>query len=122
MKPTLIIVDDIKAVREKLNAALASSFEVLGLAASGAEAIQLCRTHAPELVLMDLVMPQMSGIEATEQIVVGATPPKVVVLSALQDENTVLRAFEAGASEFLVKPVSEKKIREVLLGLARRAA
>jgi CheY-like chemotaxis protein len=123
MKPTLVIVDDVKAIREKLGAALEQDFEVLGLAASAEEAISLCRTLSPDLVLMDLVMPKVSGIEATAELLqLKPRPPQVIILSGLQDENTVLRAFEAGATEYLVKPVSEKKIREVLLGLVPKAA
>ncbi len=122
MKPTLIIVDDVKAIREKLSAALERDFEVLGLASSAEEALTLCRSTNPDLVLMDLVMPKVSGIDATVALLQLAPNAKVVILSALHDENTVLRAFEAGATEYLVKPVSEKKIREVLLGLVRKAA
>lgn len=123
MKPTLLIVDDIQSVREKLGEVLAGDFEVVGLAGSGAQAIAMAQTFAPQLILMDLVMPQMSGLEATKAILALANPaPRVVILSALHEENVVLEAFEAGAAEYLIKPVSENKIREVLHGLSRIAA
>ena len=115
MKPTLLIVDDIKAVREKLRDALEDEFDIVGIAGSGAEAIRQCADFTPQLVLMDLVMPKMSGIEATKAILAQANPaPKVVVLSALHDENIVLRALEAGASEYLIKPVSPDDLRHTL--------
>lgn len=122
VKPTLVIVDDVKAIREKLRIALERDFDVVGLAASAEEALVLCRSQKPDLVLMDLVMPKVSGIEATVALLQLAPNAKVVILSALHDENTVLRAFEAGATEYLVKPVSENKIREVLFGLVQKAA
>lgn len=123
MKPTLLIVDDIQGIREKLREALESEFDVVGLAASGAEAVAFCTASSPQLVLMDLVMPKMSGIEATKAILAAASPaPRIVILSALHDESVVLRALEAGAAEYLVKPVSEGKIREVLRLLVREAA
>lgn len=123
MRPTLIIVDDIQSVREKLRESLEKEFDVVGLAGSGTEAIELCRKFSPHLVLMDLVMPKMSGIEATKAILATlASPPRIVVLSALHDENVVLRALEAGAAEYLIKPVSEAKIRDVLRGLLKQAA
>ncbi len=123
MRPTLIIVDDIQSVREKLRESLEKEFDVVGLAGSGSEAIALCQKLSPQLVLMDLVMPNMSGIEATKGILAAvAPPPQIVVLSALHDENIVLRALEAGASEYLIKPVSEVKIREALRALVQQAA
>ncbi len=122
MRPTLIIVDDIQSVREKLRESLEKEFDVVGLAGSGAEAIELCGKFSPQLVLMDLVMPKMSGIEATKALATVASPPQIVILSALHDENIVLRALEAGAAEYLIKPVSEAKIRDVLRGLLKQAA
>lgn len=119
MKPRLLIVDDIVSVCEKLRDLLENEFEVVGLAGGGAEAIALCEKHKPDLVLMDLVMPLMSGIEVTQQILAKVTPaPRVVILSAIEEENTVIRALEAGAAEYLLKPVSESKIREVLKRVA----
>src|SRR4051812_21419221 len=106
MKPTLIIVDDILNVRERLRDILEDEFEVVGLAASGQEAVALCTEYKPQLVLMDLVMPRMSGIEATRNILARVQPaPRIVVISALNDENVVLKALEAGAAEYLIKPV-----------------
>jgi two-component system, chemotaxis family, chemotaxis protein CheY len=123
MKPTLLIVDDIASIRDKLRDCLENEFEIVGLASSGAQAVQLCQQTRPQLVLMDLVMPLMSGIDATRAIVAAVTPaPRIVVLSALHDENIVIRALEAGAAEFLVKPVSEVKIRAALKLLASEAA
>lgn len=123
MKTTLLIVDDIKAIREKLRDCLENDFEVVGLAGSGQEAIEICREKTPRLVLMDLVMPKMSGIDATKQILASVNPPpQIVVLSALHDETILLRAMEAGVSEYLLKPVSDSKIKQVLRDLVREAA
>ncbi len=120
MKPTLLIVDDVQSVRDKLRQILENEFEVVGVAGNAVEAIRFVEKSSPQLILMDLVMPQMSGIDATKAIMaLPQCTSRVVILSALTDENIVLRALEAGASEYLVKPISESKIRAVLHSLVQ---
>ena len=98
MKPTVIIVDDVRRLREELKAALEAEFTILAEAADGAQAVDACRKHSPQLVVMDVVMPNLSGIEATRQILSGPTPPKVIMLSGLKDEKVVLS--DAGVARF----------------------
>jgi len=123
MKPTLLLVDDVVEARNQLQQALAGGFDVVGLASSGLEAVELCERLKPGLVLMDLVMPQMSGLDAIRLIQARVRPsPRIVVLSGLSHEEVALAALEAGAYEYLIKPVSLTKIREALLGAFRQAA
>jgi len=122
MKPTLIIVDDVAEIRAELRVLLQENFEIVAEAKDGAHAIEACYRHAPQLVLMDVVMPRMSGLEATYQILTGPEPhPKIVMLSGLKDESVVLKALEAGASDYLFKPADPKQVTQVLLRFAAEA-
>jgi YesN/AraC family two-component response regulator len=122
MKPTVLIVDDIKVVRDRINEQLSADFEVVGQAASGREAIEMCQRLKPQLVLMDLVMPEMSGIDATREILVSVEPtPKVIILSGITEEGYAAQALEAGAAEYLIKPVDAEKLKAVLKTFAEAA-
>ncbi len=123
MKPTLIIVEDAEGLREELVAGLEGDFEILAVESNGLQAIEACRVHRPALVLMDIVMPKLSGIEATHRIMTELPhPPKVVILSGLKDEGVVFQALSAGACDYLIKPCEVKKVAQVLRGFARDAA
>jgi YesN/AraC family two-component response regulator len=122
MKPTIVIVDDIKVIRSRLIEQLHEEFEVLGEAASALEAIEMCQRLKPQLVLMDLVMPQMSGIDATREILATVDPaPKVIVLSGVSEETFAAQALDAGAAEYLIKPVDVEKLKSVLRTFADAA-
>ncbi|MCB0406288.1 MAG: response regulator [Bdellovibrionales bacterium] len=120
MKPTLIIADDLEEIREKLYNALLEEFEILADVENGQKAVEAVRRYRPQLVLMDVVMPVLSGIEAV-RILHAENPesPKFVMLSGLKEESVVLQALQAGASEYLFKPVEPKKLKEVLWNLVR---
>ena len=123
MKPTLLIVDDCAAARATLRALVENDFRVVGEARDGADALAQCRELSPDIVLMDAAMPRMSGIDATRLILESVTPrPCIVMVSGLPDESVALQAFEAGASDYLVKPVEGNALREVLHRLLKRAA
>lgn len=126
MKAKIVIVDDVQATREESRAALEGEFEISGEASDGAEAVDLCSRVLPDVVLMDIVMPRMSGIEATRRLLLGWDPahkvPKIVIMSGLTDENVVMQALEAGASDYLIKPVAPEKLLEVIRGFLRSAA
>lgn len=123
MKPTLIIVDDVKLLREELRHQLSKEFEIVAEAANGTEALEAYRAFRPQLLVMDVVMPKMSGIEATRLIMSGPSPyPKIVIVSGMKEESIVLQALEAGACDYLFKPVDLEKLRQVLWGFAKTAA
>ncbi|WP_448002261.1 response regulator transcription factor [Agromyces bauzanensis] len=100
----IVVVDDHPVFRKGLVALLrASDVEVVGEAESGPEAIDVVREVAPDLVLMDLGLPDASGIAATERIVAESPEVRVVVITMYDDEQSVRAAFEAGASAYVLK-------------------
>ena len=108
----VLIVDDIPETRDHLTKLLGfeSDIDVVGSAASGAEAISLATSLTPDVVLMDINMPDMDGINATEQLG-RAVPTAAVVMMSVQGEADYLRrSMLAGAREFLVKPFSSDEL------------
>lgn len=103
----VVITDDHPVFRFRLRAVLRSQagIEVVGEAASGAEAVALVEAQTPDVILMDVTMPDGSGIEATRAIIAlgGAHATAVLVLTMLDDEATVLEAMRAGAWGYIVK-------------------
>ncbi|HKP17161.1 MAG TPA: response regulator transcription factor [Gaiellaceae bacterium] len=116
----VLIADDHAVVRSGVEHALAghADVELAGTAASGPEAVTLAREQEPEVVLMDLEMPGMDGIEATRQIVAERAETRVVVLTAFSDRPRVLRALDAGACGYLLKDAEP----EDLVAAVRAAA
>ncbi|MCK5798372.1 MAG: response regulator, partial [Deltaproteobacteria bacterium] len=100
----VLIVEDTEAVAA-LEAELVGlcHHHVVGRATHGAEGVDFCRRLKPDVVLMDVEMPELDGIEATREIM-GCCPTPVVILSAHESEDVVTRAADAGASAYLVKP------------------
>lgn len=111
----LMIVDDSNIVRRKIERAQKGSrFEVVATAANGAEALALYRRHRPDVVTMDLTMPQMDGIETIEALVNENPEVLILVISALSDKATGIEALEKGARGFLCKPFDDDKLHEAL--------
>ena len=107
----VVVVDDHPVFRKGLVALLrASEVEVVGEAASGTEAIEVVRDLAPDLVLMDLGLPDASGIVATEQIVAESPEIRVVVITLYDDDQSVRAAFEAGATAYVLKQSPPEQI------------
>ena len=108
----VLIVDDIPETRDHLSKLLGfePDVEVVGAAAGGLEAIEMAKTLTPDVVLMDINMPGMDGITATEQLA-GEVPTAAVVMMSVQGEADYLRrSMLAGAREFLVKPFSSDEL------------
>jgi two-component system chemotaxis response regulator CheY len=115
MAPTVLIVDDAALMRKMLRDMLADTdFEVIGEAANGAEAIAQYTARKPDLVLMDIMMPSMSGVEAVKKIVAADSRARIVICSVLGQQDAVMEALRAGARDFVVKPFSANKVREAL--------
>ncbi len=118
----VLIVDDHEIVREGLRTLFSeeSEFEVVGEAAGGEEAVALAATLEPDVVLMDLVMPGLDGIGATQRILERQPKIRILVLTSFADEPHIRRAIEVGATGFLLKDVLKgdllKAIRSVAVG------
>jgi NarL family two-component system response regulator LiaR len=107
-KITILIVDDHGVVRQGLRTYLElhKDFEIVGEATNGVEGVAQARQLQPDVVLMDLVMPEMDGIEATRQICALGTTTKVIALTSFADDDKIFPAIRAGASGYLLKDTS----------------
>ena len=101
----VLLVDDQTLFRIGLAGLLADDprIEIVGQAANGIEAVALAAELRPDVVLMDLQMPKMDGIEATRQIVAASPGARVLVLTAFEQDNYVMKALQAGASGYILK-------------------
>ena len=117
----VVLVDDHKLVRDGVRGILerGSEFRVVGEAENGADAVQLCRTNAPHIVLMDIGLPGMNGIEATAELLRHCPTVRVVVLSMYDDENSVVSAIRSGARAFVLKKSSSTELLDALRAVAR---
>ncbi len=108
----VVLADDQPLVRTGLRMILtaAEDIEVVGEAADGAEAISVCAELSPDVVLMDVRMPGVDGIDATRAVTTSDSPPKVLVLTTFDLDDVVYDALRAGASGFLLKDAPEERL------------
>ena len=117
----VMIVDDHAVVREGLKNYLGArgGFEIVGEAATGAEAVDAAEKMRPQVILMDLVMPVMDGIEATRKLHETLPDIKVIVLTSFADDDKLFPALRAGAVAYLLKDVSPDELAEAIRAAAR---
>jgi DNA-binding NarL/FixJ family response regulator len=110
----VLLVDDDALIRAGVGVVLdhATGIEVAGQAQDGLAAVEMCRTVEPDVVLMDVRMPGVDGIEATRRIVASGSPARVLVLTTYQHDGYVWAALQAGASGFLLKRASPERLVE----------
>ena len=120
----LLIADDHSVVRTGLRHLVATfdDVELIGAAADGEEAVTLCADHDPDVVLMDLEMPVLDGIEATRRIVEAQPGVAVVVLTSFSDREQILRALDAGAVGYLLKDAEPADLERAVRAAARGEA
>jgi len=108
----VVLADDQPLVRAGLRVLIADTpdLDVAGEAGTGAQAVQLVRDAQPDVVLMDIRMPGMDGIEATRMIMANPTAARVIILTTFDDDDYVYAALRAGASGFLVKDMALEDI------------
>jgi DNA-binding NarL/FixJ family response regulator len=116
----VLIVDDDALVRSGLTMILggAPDIEIVGQAVDGRDGLEAARLHQPDVVLMDIRMPRMDGLEATELIGAWKNPPKVIVLTTFDADDHIARALGAGASGFLLKDTSPAAIIDAIRRVA----
>src|SRR4051794_13239784 len=114
----VLICDDQAMIRDglKMLLSLESDIEVVGVAADGREALELSASLAPEIVLMDLKMPGMNGVEATRQMLRQPGPPKVVVLTTYDHDEWLFEALRVGAAGYLLKDTPRADLVKALRG------
>ncbi|MBL8472653.1 MAG: response regulator [Rhodocyclaceae bacterium] len=118
----LLIVDDSNIIRSKIARALgAYGLEVVGLAANGKDAVARAAATRPDVVTMDLTMPEMDGIECIREIRKLRPKVQILVVSALADKATAIQALKEGAQGFLCKPFTEQELTEAIGELIEEA-
>lgn len=117
----VLIVDDALYMRTMIKDILSSSgrFQIVGEAANGREAVERYAELSPDIVTMDIVMPELDGIEATREILRRAPEAVIVMCSALGQEALVIESIAAGAKDFIVKPFTAEKVLKVVDNVAR---
>jgi DNA-binding NarL/FixJ family response regulator len=108
----LLLVDDQELIRESLHIVLGmeEDIEVVGMAENGRVALDMCEEHQPNVVLMDIHMPEMDGVEATKQIKQRWPDVRVIILTTFQELNYVVEALGVGAEGYLLKAIHPKDL------------
>jgi len=121
MPHDVLLVDYHRLVREGIRAILerGSEFRVVGEAESGVDAVQWCKKTNPALVIMDIELPGMNGIETTAEILRHSPQTRVLIVSVYDDENAVLGAIRSGARGFVLKRASAEDLIDALRNVAR---
>ena len=111
----ILIVDDAAFMRMMIKDILTKNgYEVVAEEANGVEAVELYKSHQPDLVTMDITMPEMDGIEAVKQIKAVNPAAKVIMCSAMGQQSMVMDAIKAGANDFIVKPFQADRVLEAV--------
>lgn len=111
----IVVVDDAKFMRMTLaNILTKADHEIIGEGENGEEAIELYRKLQPDLIMMDITMPVMSGLDAVKEIKKEFPAAKVIMCSAMGQQKMVVEAIEAGAKDFIVKPFDEGRIMDAV--------
>jgi len=120
MAVKVLIVDDAMFMRnmiaEIFNGKMykEEDYQVVAEAENGIEAVEKYKEHNPDIVTMDIVMPEMTGIEALKEIMTSDSEANVIMCSALGQDSLVMEALDAGAKDFIVKPFQPEKVLDVV--------
>jgi DNA-binding NarL/FixJ family response regulator len=120
-KLRLMLVDDQSLFREALRTLLAlqEDFDIVAEAENGERAVSLARAHKPDVILMDLRMPVMGGVEATRRVLAATPGVRVVVLTTFEEDEEIFEALRAGAVGYLLKACSADKLCESVRAAAK---
>ncbi|HEU4682536.1 MAG TPA: response regulator [Gemmatimonadales bacterium] len=115
MNQTVLVCDDAIFMRTMISDILSQAgFEIVGEAESGVQAVEKYRALKPDLVTMDIVMPDMGGIEAVREICKDDPEAKILMCSAMGQQALVVEAIQAGAKDFVVKPFQPSRVLEAV--------
>jgi DNA-binding NarL/FixJ family response regulator len=123
-KLRLMLVDDQSLFREALRTLLGlqDDFDIVAEAENGERAVALARVHKPDVILMDLRMPVLGGVEATRRVVAAQPASRVVVLTTFEEDEEIFEAMRAGAVGYLLKACSAEKLCESVRAAAKGAS
>ncbi len=120
MAKKVLIVDDAAFMRMLLKDIVTKAgYEVVGEASNGAEAVEKYKELKPDIVTMDITMPEMNGIEATKEIMKIDPNANVIMCSAMGQQMMVVEAIQAGAKDFIVKPFQQGRVVEALSKISK---
>lgn len=117
----LLIVDDSNLIRTRIASVVENTqmqgVSIVGLARNGIEALKIAEQFAPDVITMDLTMPEMDGVETIRQLMKLKPTPNILVVSALKDKSTAIMALRLGARGFINKPFTDEELRAALLDM-----
>lgn len=121
----LLVVDDSNVIRSRIARVLGNGtlgdVQIVGMAKNGLEAINLFVQTHPDVVTMDLTMPEMDGVECTENMTRLDPEVRILIVSALSDKATAIKALEKGAQGFLYKPFTDVQLKSALVEIMEDA-
>lgn len=118
MSHKLMIVDDSNIVRRSIERAVnLDTLEIVGVAGNGLEAIEIFKKNSPDLVTMDITMPEMDGVSCVKELCKINPDVHILVISALSDKATAIEALANGAQGFLSKPFNQEELNAAFLEL-----
>lgn len=115
MKGKILLVDDAPIIRLKLkNILSAQGYDIVGEASNGVEALARYKELKPDLVTMDIVMPERDGVEALEDILKFDEKAKVIMVTAIDQRSSLMEAIQLGAVDYIVKPFEDDRVIEAI--------
>lgn len=115
MAQKVMLVDDASFMRMMLkNILVGSGYEVVGEAENGAKAVEQYKSLKPDLVMMDIIMPEMGGIDAVREIMKVNPSAKILMCSSMGQQSLVVEAIQAGAKDFIVKPFQPSNVLDAV--------
>ena len=113
-KYSILYAEDKQETRESYTSFLESSFKTVSVAADGEEALELYRKHHPDILLLDINMPKVDGLEVSRQVRERDSRTRIIMLTAHAEQERLLQATELGLTRYLLKPVKRQEFREAL--------
>ncbi|HEX4923006.1 MAG TPA: response regulator [Bdellovibrionales bacterium] len=123
MSVRILVADDAAFIREVLTQIIAKAgFELVGEASDGAEAIEIALREKPDVIIMDIVMPNKSGIQATQEILEKLPRTRIIACTTEGQESMVFKALEAGCCDYVTKPFKVQQIIDLIRNSAAKGA